>query len=141
MSHGVAARALCVVVCMHTEMPRTTEVVKVEGFNRGMMQTVGMAEKSLREQRKWREDFEEEKRRIEERRAEEKAIHKIKDQNEREARMAEYEHKYGASIDNQSERFANLPDPVLYPLGERETGIPIFDLVMRVDIQVRFPML
>lgn len=65
------------------------------------------------------------------------------DKKDYDVMVEEFRCKYHADPDeiDPSERVANLPDPVLYPIvggSDEGTGIPAFDLVMRVDIQGKF---
>lgn len=81
------------------------------------------------------------------------AIRKIKDPAEREASLAEF-NRVGQAAGG--EHSSVLPNPVLYPVGDHAagadggesdddsgdtvdaTGIPLFELLMRVDIQGKF---
>ena len=97
-----------------------------------------MMDCSLQTQRQWREDFESEKQRIAARKKEAAAIEKMRDGEEKEVKKAEFERNT-----NMKEGSSVLPDPVLYPIGDgmvqkKITGIPQFELVMRVDIQGKF---
>ncbi len=120
--------------CACAEYPKRVTVKHVSGFDANMVQTTGMMESSLRAQRKWREDFDNEKARLMERKEEAASIRKIKDPAEKEARQAEFDR--GGIGEGSSQ----LPNPVLYPTDQTgdNTGIPLFDLVMRVDIQGKF---
>lgn len=120
---------------MYAEYPKRVNIKRVSGFDTHIMETTGMMQMSLRAQRKWREEFAAEKKRIRERNAELASIHRIKKQEEKEARLEEFQRNNA-----EGERHSFLDDPVLYPLSNRssskETGIPKFQLIMRVDIQV-----
>ena len=77
------------------------------------------------------------------------AIKKNKDKKDVEVMAEEFRRKYNTGPEDldTSDRVANLPNPVLYPLvdddgdedgGSSRTGLPQFDLIMRVDIQGKF---
>jgi len=145
-----------------SEYPKTVEVKKVAAFDKGMHQTAGTIRESLMTQREWRSEFDkvtfvlrcsggwgraidifaaQESTRIANMKAEAAAIMKGKSKNkDLEATFAEFSRKYDCNPDQIDlvERKAALPDPVLYPLDDYFTGIPRFDLVMRVDIQGKF---
>ena len=117
------------------EHPRRINLKHVSGFDSNIMQTTGMMQLSLQAQRKWREEFEQEKKRMREIKAELAAIHRIRKAEEREARLEEFNRNHN----DVEQRSSVLPDPVLYPLSNvsaAQTGIPQFQLLMRVDIQV-----
>ncbi len=83
-----------------------------------------------------------EKERISQKKQELSEIRKIKNAEDREAKLAEFNR-----LDQSAESLAGLPNPVLYPINvigneddddSSPTGIPQFKLVIRVDVQGKF---
>jgi hypothetical protein len=90
----------------------------VTGYSERMLSTRNMLGKSLLTQRKWRISFDEEKKRILDRKDELVKAARIKDPAEKEARIAELERE------KESEGTEQLPDPILYPIDPSMRACP-----------------
>jgi hypothetical protein len=98
---------------VQNEDPRR-RIVHVTGFSETMLFTTGMLEKSLSAQKTWHEAFAQEKSRVAQRKEEMSKAMRIKDDAEREARVAELDRA------KETEGLAHLPPPVLYPIYRRK---------------------